>query len=184
MKIISKLLLPIALIAFVASVVLFCSDRVDFAANLGRYATTMVKFVRNRDNLVGIAVFGGVNLLLAIIYAIRRRKNKHTFNVLFLAFDLAIGFLLYVFKDSLKSFKDMYSFEKTSSILLIVGMAVTLLIALIPGKKREKEPYQARPLGFSWYLFAIIGCAVVIVYAVVAKNGFENIGKVIRQYII
>ncbi len=181
MKVISKILTILAALVLVGASVLFLIDKSDLAASLGYYANDMVAFVKDKDNRIIIVAYGAINLVLAFIYAIRRRKNKNTFNIIFLVIDLVIAFLLVVFKDKIKGIADLSTLTKVSVYMVLGAVALLFIAALIPGKKKEKTPFSYKPLGLLPYVIAIIGCVAVIVYAVVAKNGLESFGKLIRD---
>ena len=109
MKIITKILLPIALIALIAAAVLYCIDLGDLGILFAGKANQLVAWWTDKDNYLWMLGYAGINILLAIVYAIRRRKNKTNINIVLLALDLFLGLLVLVFKDSFKAKFDNFS---------------------------------------------------------------------------
>ena len=182
MKIISKILLPIAIIALAAYGVIFYLDHEGIKSVLATYTVHLAEWIKDKDNAIIMASFAGVCALFAIISAIRRRKNKHTYNIGFLTIAVTIAFFAYIWKDFFKDFSDMTTMRMVSLGCLAFAELLFVLIALIPGKKIEGDhTYQARPLGLFSYIVPILGSAVIVCYAVFAKNGFENVGELVRN---
>jgi hypothetical protein len=181
MRVISKILTILAAIVLVGASVVFLMDKSDLAASLGYYANDMVAFVKDKDNRLIIVAYGAINLVLAFIYAIRRRKNKNTFNIIFLVVDFIIAFLFVIFKDKIKGVADLSNLTKIAVYMVLGAVGLLFIAALIPGKKKEKTPFSYKPLGLLPYVIAILGCIAVIVYAFIAKNGFESFGKIVRD---
>ena len=181
MRVISKILTILAAIVLVGASVVFLMDRSDLATSLGYYANDMVAFVKDKDNRLIIVAYGAINLVLAFIYAIRRRKNKNTFNIIFLVIDFIIAFMLVIFKDKIKGIADLSNLTKVAVYMVLGAVGLLFIAALIPGKKKEKTPFSYKPLGLLPYVIAILGCIAVIVYAFIAKDGFESFGKIVRD---
>ncbi len=181
MRVISKILTILAAIVLVGASVVFLMDRSDLATSLGYYANDMVAFVKDKDNRLIIVAYGAINLVLAFIYAIRRRKNKNTFNIIFLVIDFIIAFMLVIFKDKIKGIADLSNLTKVAVYMVLGAVGLLFIAALIPGKKKEKTPFSYKPLGLLPYVIAILGCIAVIVYALIAKDGFESFGKIVRD---
>lgn len=185
MKKITKILLPIALIATIAAFVLFgIVHKDDLASETGTIAKNLIDFVKNpskTDKYVLLA-FGGVFVLLAIIRAVRRRKNKDTSFPSWISVLGVVGLICYILLDKIKD--DI----KNADTLMYVSFGcfgfaafLILLLALIPNRKLQKQPYSYKKSGFAIYGITMLFLLVAVLYFALAKNGFENLGKLLRD---
>ena len=185
MKIFKRILLLLAIIALIAACGVYAFIQKDeLAVEMGTLTKEIIGFAKNPSNtdkyiMAGLAA---VMFFLAVLRAVRRRVGKNPSMATYLAFDAALGTIIYIMWDNVKNKLE----EEQALGYVVMGLIgfvlfVFLLLALLPSKKAQKKPFTYKASGLTIYIITILFIALAIGYGVLAKEGFKSYGTVINK---